>query len=57
LNCVCALILSAGLARAASALLYVIIELAKRAYSPKSTFAGRVIGILLMYIADLLLSI
>jgi len=42
---------------AAGALLYVIIELTKRAYSPKSTFTGIVIGILLMYITDLLLSI
>jgi len=42
---------------AAGALLYVVIELLRRAQSPKSTFAGLLIGILLMYFTDLLLSI
>jgi ZIP family zinc transporter len=42
---------------AAGALLYVVIELLRRAQSPKSTFAGLLIGILLMYFTNLLLSI
>jgi ZIP family zinc transporter len=42
---------------AAGALLYVVVELLRRAQSPKSTFAGLLIGILLMYFTDLLLSI
>jgi len=42
---------------AAGALLYVIIELTKRAQAPKSTFVGIVMGILLMYLTDLLLTI
>jgi zinc transporter ZupT len=42
---------------AAGALLYVVIELTKRAQSPKSTLIGIVLGILLMYFTDLLLTI
>jgi ZIP family zinc transporter len=42
---------------AAGALLYVVIELTKRAQTPKSTFVGIVLGILLMYFTDLLLTI
>jgi ZIP family zinc transporter len=42
---------------AAGALLYVIVELLRRTHSPKSTLAGLLIGILLMYFTDLLLSI
>jgi zinc transporter ZupT len=42
---------------AAGALLYVIIELTRRAQSVKSTFVGIVLGILLMYFTDLLLTI
>ena len=42
---------------AAGALLYVVVELLRRAHMPKSTFAGLLIGILLMYFTDLLLSI
>ena len=40
---------------AAGALLYVIIELLKMSYSPKNTFVGVTIGILLMYVTGLLL--
>jgi ZIP family zinc transporter len=42
---------------AAGALLYVVIELTKRAQSPKSTLIGIVLGILLMYFTDLLLTV
>ena len=42
---------------AAGALIYVVIELLRRAQTPKSTFTGLLIGILLMYFTDLLLSI
>lgn len=42
---------------AAGALLYVVIELTRRAQSIKSTFVGMVMGILLMYFTDLLLTI
>lgn len=42
---------------AAGALLYVVIELTKRAQAPKSTFIGIVIGMLLMYFTDLILTI
>lgn len=42
---------------AAGALLYVVIELTRRAQSPKSTFFGMVLGILLMYFTHLLLTI
>jgi ZIP family zinc transporter len=43
---------------AAGALLYVIVELIKRTYSSsKNTFTGIVIGILLMYFTNFLLSI
>lgn len=42
---------------AAGALLYVVVELLRRAKSPKSTYLGLLIGILLMYFTDLLLSI
>lgn len=42
---------------AAGALLYVIVELLRRAQSPKNTLAGLLIGILLMYFTDLLLSV
>lgn len=42
---------------AAGALLYVVVELLRRTHSPKSTLAGLLIGILLMYFTDLLLSI
>lgn len=42
---------------AAGALLYVIIELLRKAQSPGRTVVGIVIGILLMYFTDLLLSI
>jgi len=42
---------------AAGALLYVVVELLRRAQSPKSTLAGLLIGFLLMYYTDLLLSI
>ena len=42
---------------AAGALLYVVIELTRRAQSPKSTLIGIVVGILLMYFTDLLLTI
>lgn len=42
---------------AVGALLYVVIELTKRAQAPKSTFVGIVMGILLMYFTDLLLTI
>jgi ZIP family zinc transporter len=41
---------------AAGALLYVVVELLRRAHSPKSTFVGITIGILLMYFTNLLLS-
>jgi len=42
---------------AAGALLYVTIELTRRAQIPKSTFTGVALGILLMYFTDLLLAI
>jgi zinc transporter, ZIP family len=42
---------------AAGALLYVVVELLRRAQPSKSTFAGLLIGILLMYFTDLLLSL
>jgi hypothetical protein len=42
---------------AAGALLFVIIELLRKAQSPGRAVAGIVIGILLMYFTDLLLSI
>ena len=42
---------------AAGALLYVTIELTRRAQIPKSTFTGIALGILLMYFTDLLLTI
>ncbi len=42
---------------AAGALLYVVVELLRRAQSSKSTIAGLLIGILLMYFTDLLLSL
>jgi zinc transporter ZupT len=42
---------------AAGALLYVVVELLRRAQSSKSTLAGLLIGILLMYFTDLLLSL
>ena len=42
---------------AAGALLYVVIELTRRAQAPKSTPVGIVLGILLMYFTDLLLTI
>ena len=42
---------------AAGALLYVVVELLRRAQSSKSTLAGLLVGILLMYFTDLLLSI
>jgi ZIP family zinc transporter len=42
---------------ASGALLYVVIELTRRAQAPKSAFAGIVMGILLMYFTDLLLTI
>jgi len=42
---------------AAGALLYVIVELTSKAKSPKNTFAGITIGILVMYFTELLLSI
>ena len=42
---------------AAGALLYVIVELLKWGHSPKSIFTGIVIGILVMYFAELLLTI
>lgn len=40
---------------AAGALLYVIVELAKRPYTPKSTLTGIAVGILLMYFTDLII--
>ncbi len=40
---------------AAGALLYVIIELLQISYSPKNTFVGVTVGILLMYLTGLLL--
>ena len=42
---------------AAGALLYVVVELLRRAQSSKSTLAGLLIGILLMYFTDLLLTL
>ena len=42
-------------AAAAGALLYVIIELLKMSYSPKNTFVGVSVGMILMYLAGLLL--
>lgn len=42
---------------AAGALLYVVVELLRRAQSSRSTLAGLLIGILLMYFTDLLLSL
>ena len=42
---------------AAGALLYVVVELLRRTQSSKSTLAGLLIGILLMYFTDLLLSL
>jgi zinc transporter, ZIP family len=42
---------------AAGSLLYVVVELLRRVQSSKSTFAGLIIGILLMYFTDLLLSL
>jgi len=42
---------------AAGALLYVIVELLRISYSPKRTFVGIVIGILLMYFTGLLVSV
>lgn len=42
---------------AAGALLYVVVELLRRAQPSKSTLIGLLIGILLMYFTDLLLSI
>jgi ZIP family zinc transporter len=42
---------------AAGALLYVVIELTRRAQSSKSAIVGIVLGILLMYFTDLLLTI
>ena len=42
---------------AAGALLYVVIELSRRAQSSKSAIVGIVLGILLMYFTDLLLTI
>jgi ZIP family zinc transporter len=42
---------------AAGALLYVIIELTRRAQSSKSTLVGIMLGILLMYFTDMLLTV
>lgn len=42
---------------AAGALLYVVVELLRRAKPSKGTFAGLLVGILLMYFTDLLLSL
>jgi hypothetical protein len=42
---------------AAGALLFVVVELLRRAQSHRSTFAGLLLGILLMYFTELLLSI
>ena len=42
---------------AAGALLYVIIELTRRAQSSKSTLVGLMLGILLMYFTDMLLTV
>lgn len=42
---------------AAGALLYVVVELLRRGESPKSTFAGLLIGILVMYFTGLLLTL
>jgi ZIP family zinc transporter len=42
---------------AAGALLYVVVELLRRAQPSKTTFIGLLVGILLMYFTDLLLSI
>jgi len=42
---------------AAGALLYVVVELLRRAYPSRGTFAGLIVGILLMYFTDLLLSL
>jgi ZIP family zinc transporter len=42
-------------AAASGALLYVIIELLKISYSPKNTFIGITVGIILMYFTGLLL--
>jgi zinc transporter ZupT len=42
---------------AAGALLYVVVELLRRAHPSRGTFAGLLVGILLMYFTDLLLSL
>jgi ZIP family zinc transporter len=42
---------------AAGALLYVVVELLRRAHPSRGTFAGLIVGILLMYFTDLLLSL
>ncbi len=42
---------------ASGALLYVVVELLRRAQPSKSTFAGLLIGILLMFFTDLLLTV
>jgi len=42
---------------AAGALLYVIVELLRRAQPSRGTFAGLLVGILLMYFTDLILSL
>jgi ZIP family zinc transporter len=42
---------------AGGALLFVVVELLRRAYPSKGTFSGLAMGILLMYFTDLLLSI
>ena len=42
---------------AAGALLFVVVELLRRAQSPRNTFAGLLVGILLMYFTELLLTI
>ncbi len=42
---------------AAGALLYVVVELTRRAQAPRSVFLGIVLGILVMYLTDLLLTV
>ena len=44
-------------AAAGGAILYVIVELGRISYGPRSTFLGVWAGILLMYFTDLILSI
>jgi hypothetical protein len=42
---------------ASGALLFVVLELARRSHSAKTLYLGLILGILVMYFTDLLLSI